>query len=436
MLAMARAGAIFASAFGVAGCLGGNGETPRHHLTIHIEGEGRGWVHMAPNLAPDARGAIVCTETCTLEMPPAVNPVDRLFIRAGTTQRIASSTCPLVESKECEILPRNEDREVTVTFEKDPYEVSTLFLDDAPRSLAFTGNDELVVGGATTLRRIAVDGTPRWQIARPDTTLVAVSASGLIVVGTKVAAYHGDGTLAWSSDLVASDLAIAPDGSPILATASGRVVALSAADGSIRWESAPVEAKRVAVDRTGRIVAYGGTAPGPHRMRWFDADGTPLTEWPLSALGPVSAGLVQLDFDANDLLVAATGRQSGTTPDPSFAIVRFDGTGQMTVLQQYLGSPIEQYGFELTADRLFRWRQATIYAGARLLDLAAFDATGVKTWSASKGYGYGYKQSTPGDTITPSAAACIGARRCAVAGEYDGPPETGMRNWIEVVNLE
>lgn len=144
-----------------------------------------------------------------------------------------------------------QDQEVSVTFDKDLHEVATLFLDDSAQALAFVSDGDLVLGTAASLRRIGTDGSQRWSVPRSNASLIATTSTDLIIIGPDVAAYRGDGSLAWDVPHQASAVATMPDGSPVIVTTGGRVIALSAADGSILWQSGDVSATTVTVDAAG-----------------------------------------------------------------------------------------------------------------------------------------------------------------------------------------
>lgn len=399
-------------------------------LSIEFLGSGRGWVEViwgsTIGLGPARGTGLICTESCLLEVP-ADYPYP-IWLRAGTTQQLTAASCnqygpPLYECG----LPSREDQELTFTFEKDPNELATLFLDSSAQALAFVSDGDLVVGTPSSLRRISIEGTQRWSVPRAGTALMATSATDLIVLGPDVAAYRGDGSLAWDVPHQAVAVATLPDGSPIIVTTGGRVIALSATDGSIIWQSGDVGATTIAVDAAGTVAAAAGTM-----VLRFDATGAALPSWqapPPSTQIPTPTPINHLAFDATNQLVMTS---PNLWDSKLLDFHRFDPTGVATRI--FARSTRPSNGIITAGNHLFYWGRIDynlIPIRPPHLELVMLDPTGEVTWQQTQGYGYGHKGQFGGDLITPHAAACRG-QTCAVSGTYEEPSATGMTNWVGV----
>lgn len=420
--------AIVALALMFAGC----GYPPLSHeivpTNIHIGGSGRGWVGVSTESIthdqPVGDPTWMCLESCTLDIPYNEN---YFFVRAGTTQHSSLNCGAEDAARECTFIPGHD---VFVTFDKDVDEVATLVPDEKVSALAFTNDGDLVMALPSSLRRVGLDGTQRWSVPRAAATLLASSTLDLIIVGPDVTAYHGDGTLAWTTTLNAVAVNILPDGSPVIVTAGeGRVVALSAVDGTVRWQSSGVGATTLAVDNAGIVAAAAGTT-----ILRFDANGGALPSW--QAPDVVS----DLLFDPTNQLGATHvwPGGAGTYPEYELDYYQFDGNGDAHNVFTRATNPF--HGFVATSNRLFHWGLRTFSAPFSLplpprLDMVALDLSGVVTWDLTKGYTYGYKDVYSADVIVPSCGVCDRNGRCAVAGTFDAPPDTGLANWIGVYTI-
>ena len=182
---------------------------------------------------------------------------------------------------------------MTVTFNRDPGELGMLFPDREVAALAFAG-DDLVIASDADLRRVAVDGTVRWDLAGVQASAVAVSPTGdLYTIESNVVARSGGGNLKWQG-VVASAIAASPDGDVVAITPTG-VSRLAASDGSTVWSADVPHAASVAVDSTGMTAVATLDAT----VVRFDASGTRLMpDWALP--WPISPSIT---FDAQDFLV-------------------------------------------------------------------------------------------------------------------------------------
>lgn len=395
-----------------------------YSIAVRFVGVGHGVVEISGHAAPTT--GTLCEQDCILPMPDA----DDVYVRAGTTQRITTSSCGLESSpsREC-ALSTSSTHAVFITIEPDGNEVTTLLRSEGSRAVAFTSAGDLVLGHGTSIDRVGLDGATRWSVARTnETELLAISASGLILAGPSVAAYHEDGSTAWTSNLVAKSLAFSPDGNPVIATASGTVAALSATTGAVLWEKPALGATAVAVNAVGEVFA----ARGDEVLR-FRANGVSRPSWTSPYI------LEHIAFDASGRLVGSSGPHSVPSTFVYF-YVRFDSQGVSSVLAQTREeTPL---GFALTAGRLFKWcewRSETAYHNAPLMHLSALDDAGTQTWLLSKGYNhatsFGPGLYHPGDIIAPLAGACDPNRRCVVTGFYSGPPTPSRGGWVGVYDL-
>jgi hypothetical protein len=322
---------------------------------------------------------------------------------------------------------------------------------------------------AGTIRRVAVDGSVRWEVASHAFGYVpsflgapppnmAVSATGDLYTlegeeishgtfGPAVVARHGDGSVAWMSpQTLASAVATMPDGG-VVAMSREEVVRLAAADGSVVWTAAVADAVSVAVDSTG-MIAVATTAGTVAR---FDAAGTRLTpDWSLPWALPSS-----IAFDAQDFLVAQLVDPS--RPDWSGTnfcgpggrtLARLDRTG--TAVFRVDEDCIEGLPSGLVPDGpdLFSFQPGEFQTDPHIapyfhpggLTLRTYGLDGAQgAWTLSKPVLPTYNGLMFTDATSATTAACDGHGRCAVAGTYAlglgsyWPMDTSP--WVEVLSV-
>lgn len=407
---------------GLFGCAGGPS------LTIEINGDGMGWVEV--DVEDGSTTSWSCTQSCEVELP---TPAATVKIRVGTTQQLTSSSCP-ESPRHCE-LAVSDGQELTFKFEKDPHELITMFLDEAPRAIAFAANSDLIIATDTSLRRVALDGTEAWRVPRESKAIdvrasASASASGLIAVANdeqEIAVYHEDGTFAWQLGVqYLCGLAIGANDDVIVKNGFGMVIAMSGADGSERWRRLLPFPKDgtpgVVTDRSGMVVAR---TYDPQRLMRFDASGAPLS--PLVPPTP----LAEIEFGPDDQLVGTNS--GGYVALVPVVYTRFDAAGTAS---SFISGPAFQHGFGLHEDGIFEWRQAMAPTlVATTLTISSLDQNGAVNWQVVKGEVEPDGVSTL-DRITEVSSACDrDGHHCAIIGHYARRPVDGqldMQHWLAV----
>ena len=412
--------------------------TDSHKVTITFAGDGAGWVET---------GDMRCTSSCTIENAPSV-----VHLLAGTPSSFGgwSSGCDnaqdSVGENDCEVRG-DHDVDLTVTFNRDPGELATLFPTDDVTALAFVGDDLVIASGtAGTIRRVGFDGTIRWAIAgnpvyygpvipeRPPPNL-AVSTTGDVYTlegvptshstyGPEVAARRGNGSLKWMGTRVAGAVAATPDGGVVVLT--NPVTRLAAADGSTVWSADVANASAVAVDSTGMTAV--ATTDGT--VERFDAAGTRLMpDWTL----PV-AGMPSIAFDAQDDLVvqildfqrpdsqggdvcAPGGRTLARLDRTGNAVFRVDEDCNFGRPAALLPNGSDLFSFQSGTYQGDPATPPSVRPGGLLLRTYGFDGA-QGAWSFSKSAGITNDRLTITGAVSATAATCDGHGRCAIGGTY------------------
>jgi hypothetical protein len=400
-------------------------------LAIEINGDGSGWV----NIDVGAVDITSCTQSCEVELP---GPEATVKITAGTTQQLTSSSCP-GSPRHCE-LTVGDGQELTFTFEKDPHELATLFLDEAPRAVGFAASGDLVIATETSLRRVKLDGTEVWRLPRESTDVVRTSASGLIAAGGLSGAgedlevYREDGTLVWKYGVQGlSGIAFGTNDDVIIKNIFGRVLALSAVDGSERWSGLGPLSKDgawgVEADQSGTVTVRTGYQD---RLIRFSATGERLSDW------AVPTPLAAIEIGMADRIVGTS--PSSYTASVPVTYTRFDAAGVAT---SFLSGPAFVHDFSLHADGIFEWRQDGVEGTApqlvrTTLTIASLDQSGAVRWQVVKGEVESTGTKTL-DQITAVSTACDhDGHRCVISGHYAGWPhdgQTDMEHWLAVYGV-
>jgi hypothetical protein len=396
-------------------------------ISITVAGAAPGFVYVADSLFS---AFLVCTSSCTTYGAPGTDITLYGFTPstfAGWTGACTTAT------NDCNLGTVIEDRAATVTFDRDEREVATLFPRALVTGLTMTPDGNLVVADAIGVSKLTTTGDVVWT--RPiagGAHDLASDAAGRVygAGGPGLFALSPAGAILWTRSIgvarnvtqsFQSAVSVSPDGTVIAARTSdgARVVDGSGVD---RFTAGGLTSDGLAVAPDGTVAI--GTAslnvPALLDVVRFDASGAALA--PISPLpGDTDASLI---YDAQNFLCSVTthGRFAHASR------IAPDGTTVFSTTERVFSGIDPPAGIVVDS----RGEVVTVRNSD---DSGTGIATGmlIKVWSATGELLWTHnKPSTPqmiilDDGVTPSAIAADGDHHVAVGGVYND-----FTPWIQV----
>ncbi|HET9622149.1 MAG TPA: choice-of-anchor D domain-containing protein [Kofleriaceae bacterium] len=405
------------------------------HVTITMPGPAPGAVFFAELEGTDRLP--VCTHTCTV----AVTPGSHLTVSGYTPSTFAGWTAPGCTdptSHDCDLGAITHDVAVSVSFQRDERELTTIIPRAIVTGLVFAPDGDLIVADHLGVSKLGLDGAVVWTVAlasgaRDLATDSAGHIYGASNTGAGVFALAADGTALWTrTDLTASATTLGVgayqntvvaslDGSVIAVKVSGKVQVLDGAGHDRFTTSGPSSGLAVGADNS---IGVGVDAGGFLALARFDASGNPLDGLP-SLPGNTSAALA---FDAGGNLGAYIGgfgsetlSLNPPTGNPAFVKVAHTSEGDPIATAVAFDGATNVIG----ARGLFADHQ-----GSGLhIDLVS--RTGTTLWSHDKTGAIDLFNALNCDLVTPAALATHG-QLVAFGGAWGA---FGFSPWIQVYTM-
>jgi len=370
-----RVSALFGNATAVAYFIPSDGKT----IDITFAGQGTGRV---------TYGQQVCNASCTMLVRANESPVLQAAARSQFGNWAGACTGT---SSRCNLGPTINDRQLTVTFDKDPHELDTIVLPLSSSAAAYLPGGDLVLAGGsiislgTLLSRVTASGAIAWTRFVPGATAgIATTADGNVFGLAYPSALYkvsADGALLWRIELaLGAPAAIAAHGDDLIVVGSDGIAARAASDGALRWSAALAgNFAAIAVGPDG-IVAF---SRGDQILR-FTRTGAPLPTWTAPGAGTRS----HLTYDAAGNLLVATDTFN-FPPSPAAATLSRFSPGGTIDFSVGLDTRLDTGAGQLIAvgDQVLTLRTHHVSglsdppAGAFL---EAYSATGARLWQVDK----------------------------------------------------
>jgi hypothetical protein len=350
-------------------------------IDITFNGQGSGRVTYSQEF-----GQQVCNASCTMLIKADEAPVLRAAARSqfGGWAGECTGTNPT-----CSLGLNVFDRQLAVTFDKDPHEVGTTTLPLPAYAGAYLpGGDLVVVGGANVasgskLARVTPGGAVVWtRFVLNSATAIAATADAIYALteGPALVKLSPDGVVQWRVDpSIGQPTAIAAHGNDVLVGGFTGFEARAAADGAVRWSVVSAAVNDIAVGPGGIIAISLGA-----EIHRFAADGTPLLPiW--TAPGSSAQAAWHLAYDTAGKLATLSGGSFPIQPRPA-TLSRFSPSGALDFSVD-LDATASSGGGQIVAagDKLIALRshQDPLFGGHGAF-LEAYDGTGARLWQVDK----------------------------------------------------
>lgn len=298
-------------------------------IDVTVAGDGRGVIG----------GAVECTSSCRGWIEPGATA----SLEASTGSRFGGWSGACVGTAEtCDLGAVVNDRAVTVRFDRDEHEAATILRRAYPplRAGALTDDGDVLIVSGGGVARLAVDGTVRWTTpllapteAIPIGAEVATAGDAIYVLlgrdPATLVALDGAGAIRWRRDAgpvsrdfltLGDSLTVLPGGAVAVVNLLADRVRVWTAAGDVAWTATVAGATSVGQAPDGTLVV---SAPDPPHLQRFDAAGTELPSWSVAAwrdfLVGDASGRLALYGAAGLRRLDAAGATTLTVPLPADA---------------------------------------------------------------------------------------------------------------------
>lgn len=417
--------------------------TTAKRIDITFAGTGRGFVFLTHT--ESAQKLATCTSSCTLLVEPS-DP-EELTLWGFTPSTFGGWTavgCSSTTANNCNLGVVTTDRAATVTFNRDPQEVTTIFPPTRLVGLAMTPDGNLVTATTTAVSKLNLAGDVLWTT--PMTAVPISSEDGGNALTTDAAGnIYGsgggglyklspDGQILWTTPVAITLSGNASFQSVVSASLDGTVIAAHTAggahvvdgNGALRFDtSGGADGMAVAPDGTVAIGVDSDIFLGQETVQLFDKTGNKL-----ATVGNSDAG-ISLIYDPQGFLSRLATHFSASdmarfSPALQPAGADFEHTGFPGAVQA--GLAVDPSGNTVIARG-----QAEGGFGPLGLRVKVITPASTVLWEETKPAKNDQSDGPPplSDGVTPMLIAGDGSARFAIGGLYsDDTP------WIRISTFQ
>jgi hypothetical protein len=374
-----------------------------------------------------------CNSSCTTYVPNATSVTLYGYTPStftGWTGDCTSST------NDCNLGTVVNNRAATVTFARDDREIATLMLATPVTGLAMTPDGDLVVASANGVSRMTISGAVVWTtpIAGGATDL-ATDAAGNVYGrgGTGVFSLTSAGAMRWTHAVtvaknphlsIQSTIAVSPDGTVVAAHTSDGAAVLDGGTGADRFTITGLTSDGMAVAPDGTVAI--GTASGDVwlNVQRYNQMGTALATL-MMLPGENDASLT---YDVHNALCS----QTTYGPGDGVTVSRIDSSlaSAFSKAEGTTDQPTHMAVVVASTGDIVAVRAATNQVLGGGVRLEAFSPTGTSTWTHTKTPSDLVPDFMEVDGVEVKALAADGNHHVAVGGtyNYDSP-------WIQIYQM-